>query len=175
MWTPVSQWKVCGRISCLMFLSKCLVGIDEICIPLNIFKQLQEIHPYRSLCLVVTLAGVWAECEIETDKHKHNCNQEILIQTTLLCIYLVSKMKWSIGWRCQSKMKCFKIRSFNISSSKNILFHELLTWTSLKTLYLSFRSTPILDYVWTDVFILVFSIECLETETKVVIKVHKAK
>ena len=31
------------------------------------------------------------------------------------------------------------------------------------------------DYVWTDVFILDFSIECLETETKVVIKVHKAK
>ena len=56
-----------------MFLSKCFVGIDEICIPLNIFKQLQQIHPYRSLCLVVTLAGVWAECEIETDKHKHNC------------------------------------------------------------------------------------------------------
>lgn len=66
-----------------MFLSKCFVGIDEICIPLNIFKQLQEIHPYRSLCLVVTLAGVWAEC----------ANQEILIQTPLLCIYLVSKMK----------------------------------------------------------------------------------
>lgn len=56
-----------------MFLSKCFVGIDEICIPLNIFKQLQEIHPYRSLCLVATLVGVWAECEIETDKHKHNC------------------------------------------------------------------------------------------------------
>ena len=164
MWTPVSQWKVCGRISCLMFLSKCLVGIDEICIPLNIFKQLQEIHP---------------ECGPSVKSKQINtniiANQEILIQTTLLCIYLVSKMKWSIGWRCQSKMKCFKIRSFNISSSKNILFHELLTWTSLKTLYLSFRSTPILDYVWTDVFILVFSIECLETETKVVIKVHKAK
>ena len=73
MWTPVSQWKVCGRISCLILFSKCFVGVDEICIPLNIFKQMQQIHPYRSLCLVVTLAGVWAECEIETDKHKHNC------------------------------------------------------------------------------------------------------
>ena len=59
-----------------MFLSKCFVGIDEICIPLNIFKQLQQIHPYRSLCLVLTLAGVWAKCEIETDKHKHNCKSE---------------------------------------------------------------------------------------------------
>ena len=54
-------------------VSKCFVGVDEICIPLNIFKQMQQIHPYRSLCLVVTLAGVWAECEIETTSHKHDC------------------------------------------------------------------------------------------------------
>ena len=146
MWTPVSQWKVCGRISCLMLLSKCFVGVDEICIPLNIFKQMQQIHPYRSLCLVVTLAGVWAECDIETAKPKHNCKSGNFDSNPLLWTYLVSKIEWSFGLRYQTKMKCFKISSFNISSSKNLLHNELLTWTSLETLYFSFRSTQMFDY-----------------------------
>ena len=151
---------------------------DQLWLWLNGIQKIDSLIYYYYLFLLLVKASFLPTLLLNPSKQINKniiANQEILIQTTLLCIYLVSKMKWSIGWRCQSKMKCFKIRSFNISSSKNILFHELLTWTSLKTLYLSFRSTPILDSVWTDVFILVFSIECLETETKVVIKVHKAK